>query len=66
MIPFSFYWVFFCKIFFGVPNSKKLKTTIHAQMQNQEIKKLENLFLKFLTQNKNTILNWMEFDMKDL
>ena len=45
------------QIFFGVPNSKKLKTTIHAQMQNQEIKKLENLFLKFLTQNKNTILN---------
>ncbi len=45
------------QIFFGIPNSKKLKTEIHSQMQNHELKKLENLFLKFINQHKKFIIN---------
>ena len=45
------------QLFFGIPNSKKLKNEIHNQMQNKELEKLQILFLKFVNQNKNLILN---------
>ena len=41
------------QIFFGFPNSKKFKSSIHNKIQNQEIDKLESLFLKFVNQKKN-------------
>tara|TARA_Y100001970_G_C14235563_1_gene861573 strand:- start:810 stop:1799 length:990 start_codon:yes stop_codon:yes gene_type:complete len=40
------------QIFFGIPNSKKLKSEIHTQMQNCELTKLENIFLKFINDNQ--------------
>ena len=40
-------------IFFGVPNSKKLKAEIHKKIKNFEIDKLESLFLQLNYQNKN-------------
>ncbi len=45
------------QIFFGIPNSKKLKNEIHIQMQNHEFDKLENLFLKFVNKNREFIIN---------
>jgi tRNA-dihydrouridine synthase A len=39
-------------IFFAVPNSKQLKSEIHKKIKDQEIDKLENLFLKFVNQSK--------------
>ena len=35
-------------IFFGVPNSKKIKANIHQKMKNYEIDKLETMFLEFI------------------
>ena len=43
------------QIFFGIPNSKKVKIEIHKKMQNHEIDGLENLFLKFLNDQKESI-----------
>tara|TARA_B100001057_G_scaffold501150_1_gene621109 strand:- start:2520 stop:3503 length:984 start_codon:yes stop_codon:yes gene_type:complete len=40
------------QIFFGIPNSKKLKTEIHNCMKNHEIKKIEELFINFIRKNK--------------
>ena len=45
------------QLFFGIPNNKKLKNEIHNQMQNKELEKLQFLFLKFVNENKNLILN---------
>ena len=45
------------QIFFGIPNSKKLKNEIHYKMQNNEIKNLEYLFLDFIKKNKEFIFN---------
>ena len=41
------------QIFFGIPNSKKLKTEIHEKIRNHEIENLEYLLLKFVKQNKS-------------
>ena len=40
------------QIFFGIPNGKKFKIKIHEQMQNNKIDNLENIFLKFVNQQK--------------
>ena len=45
------------QIFFGIPTSKKFKTKIHKQIKNQEIEKLELLFLHFVNQQKRLIFN---------
>ena len=45
------------QIFFGIPNSKKLKNEIHYKMQNNEIKNLEYLFLDFIKKNKEFIFS---------
>ena len=45
------------QIFFGVPESKKIKNEIHKSIQNKEIDKLENLFLKFISINKDLPFN---------
>ena len=45
------------QIFFGVPNSKKLKTEIHQRIKNQEIDHLESLFLQFINLQKEPVLN---------
>ena len=45
------------QIFFGVPESKKLKNEIHVNIQNKKIDKLENLFLKFINLNKELPFN---------
>ena len=45
------------QIFFGVPDSKKLKTEIHQRIKNQEIDQLESLFLQFINLQKEPILN---------
>ena len=44
------------QIFFGIPNSKKLKTEIHQRIKNQEIDNLESLFLQFINLQKEPIL----------
>ena len=45
------------QIFFGVPDSKQLKTEIHAKIKNHEIEKLESLFLNFVNQKNKSIFN---------
>ena len=45
------------QIFFGIPDSKKLKTEIHQQIKDQEIDNLESLFLQFINLQKKAILN---------
>ena len=45
------------QIFFGVPDSKKLKTEIHQRIKNREIDQLESLFLQFINLQKKPILN---------
>jgi len=45
------------QIFFGIPKSKKFKTKIHEQIKNQEIEKLELLFLQFVNQQKRLSIN---------
>jgi len=45
------------KIFFGIPDSKKLKTEIHQQIKDQEIDNLESLFLQFINLQKKAILS---------
>jgi len=45
------------QIFFGVPNSKKLKTEIHQRIKNQEIDHLESLFLQFINLQKEAVLS---------
>ena len=45
------------QIFFGIPDSKKLKTEIHQQIKNQEIDNLESLFLQFINLQKKAILS---------
>lgn len=40
------------QIFFGIPKSKKFKIEIHKQIKNQQIDKLELLFLQFVNQQK--------------
>ena len=45
------------QIFFGIPNSKKLKTEIHQQIKDQEIDNLESLFLQFINLQKKAILS---------
>ena len=44
------------QIFFGVPDSKKLKTEIHQRIKNQEIDNLESLFLQFINLQKKPVL----------
>tara|TARA_B100000575_G_scaffold190872_1_gene153967 strand:- start:9022 stop:10005 length:984 start_codon:yes stop_codon:yes gene_type:complete len=39
-------------IFFGVPNSKSLKSEINQNMKNHKLDVIEKLFLKFIKQNK--------------
>ena len=46
------------QIFFGIPDSKKLKTEIHQQIKNQEIDNLESLFLQFINLQKKAILSY--------
>jgi len=41
------------QIFFGLPDSKKLKIEINERIRNKEIENLEFLLLKFISQNKN-------------
>ena len=41
------------QIFFSVPNTKKLKSEIHNKIMNQEINKLEYIFLDFVNNKKN-------------
>jgi tRNA-dihydrouridine synthase A len=45
------------QIFFGVPDSKKFKSEIHSKIKNQEIEKLEILFLQFINQQKKLLFN---------
>ena len=45
------------QIFFGIPNSKKLKKEIHQQIKDQEIDNLESLFLQFINLQKKSILS---------
>ena len=45
------------QIFFGIPDSKKLKTEIHQQIKDQKIDNLESLFLQFINLQKKTILS---------
>ena len=45
------------QIFFGIPDSKKLKTEIHQQIKDQEIDNLESLFLQFINLQKKAILS---------
>ena len=45
------------QIFFGIPKSKKFKNEIHKQIRNQEIEKLELLFLQFINQQKGLTFN---------
>ncbi len=40
------------QIFFGVPNSKIFKSKIHDYMKNQDLKKIEKLFISFIRKNK--------------
>ena len=40
------------QIFFGIPNSKVLKTEIHKNIKNEQINVIENLFLSFVRENK--------------
>ena len=40
------------QIFFGVPNSKIFKSKIHDYMKNQDLKKIEELFINFIRKNK--------------
>lgn len=40
------------QIFFGVPNSKKFKSKIHDYMKNQDLKRIEELFINFIRKNK--------------
>ena len=40
------------QIFFGVPNSKKFKSKIHDYMKNHDLKKIEELFINFIRENK--------------
>ena len=42
------------QIFFGIPDSKKLKKEIHQQIKNQEINNLESIFLQFINLQKET------------
>ena len=42
-------------IFFGVPNSKIFKSKINEYMKNSEIKPIENLFLRFIRNNRMLI-----------
>ena len=44
------------QIFFGIPKSKKFKNKIHEQIKNQEIEKLELLFLQFVNQQKKIVI----------
>ncbi len=44
------------QIFFGVPNSKEYKLKIHQNMKENNIDILENLFLKFVTEQKKYLL----------
>jgi len=45
------------QIFFGIPDSKKLKMEIHQQIKDQEIDNLESLFLQFINLQKKEILS---------
>ena len=45
------------QIFFSVPNTKKLKSEIHNKIMNQEINKLEYIFLDFVNNKKNYTLS---------
>ena len=45
------------QIFFNVPDSKEYKIKIHENIKNQEIEKLEKLFLKFINQNNSFTFN---------
>ena len=45
------------QIFFGIPKGKKFKNEIHKQIKNQEIEKLELLFLQFVNQQKELSFN---------
>tara|TARA_B110000116_G_scaffold271823_1_gene293846 strand:+ start:769 stop:1773 length:1005 start_codon:yes stop_codon:yes gene_type:complete len=45
------------QIFFNVPDSKQFKYEIHQKIKNQEIDKLEKLFLKFINHKKNLSFN---------
>ncbi|MDC0045411.1 tRNA dihydrouridine(20/20a) synthase DusA [Pelagibacteraceae bacterium] len=40
------------QIFFGVPNSKIFKSKIHDYMKNHDLKKIEELFISFIRENK--------------
>ena len=40
------------QIFFGVPNSKIFKSKIHDYMKNHDLKKIEELFINFIKENK--------------
>ncbi len=40
------------QIFFGVPNSKYFKTKIHEHIKNNDLDIIENLFLRFVKDNK--------------
>lgn len=39
-------------IFFGIPNSKKIKSEIHTFMKKQELNKIESIFINFVSQNR--------------
>ena len=45
------------QIFFGFPHSKKFKTDIHDNMKNHKINELESLFLQFIKQKKELLIN---------
>ena len=40
------------QIFFGIPNSKIFKSKIHDYMKNHDLKKIEELFINFIRDNK--------------
>ena len=44
-------------IFFNVPNSKRFKIEIHKKIQNQELDKLESLFLKFIGEERKLYIS---------
>ena len=43
------------QIFFGIPNSKNFKTEIHNNIKNNDLQKLQTIFLKFVNENKLAI-----------
>ncbi len=40
------------QMFFGIPNSKVIKSQIHEYMRNKKLTRIEDIFIKFVRENK--------------